>query len=59
MSGEQWECQQCFRVAELDQHGRCDRCGSNQVFPVAKVLITDHSCEQEKRYACNTSNSAV
>jgi hypothetical protein len=28
---ELWECLGCLRTGELDQHGRCGRCGSDQV----------------------------
>lgn len=50
MSGELWECQTCHRTGELDEHGRCDRCGSDQVIPLAKVLLSLQTCEQENQH---------
>ena len=28
---ERFECETCFHTGPLDQHGRCERCGSSQV----------------------------
>jgi hypothetical protein len=30
---EEFECLDCFLVATLNVHGRCERCDSNAVFP--------------------------
>jgi hypothetical protein len=30
---EEFECLDCFLVATLNVHGRCERCNSNAVFP--------------------------
>ena len=37
---EAWECRNCHRSGELDIHGRCPRCGSESVIPLANISYT-------------------
>jgi rRNA maturation endonuclease Nob1 len=39
MKGEQFECANCFRIVTLDEHGRCEHCGSLAVMSLERVEV--------------------
>jgi len=48
---EQWDCLNCRTTGELDQHGRCQTCGSDSVLSVnGRNLAAKETGELERIY---------
>lgn len=47
---EQFECLNCLHVGELDQRGGCERCGSQTVMSVERIMVlADNARRAEDR----------